>query len=391
MSFRFRRTLKVFPGLRLNISRAGISASVGPRGASVTFGKNGNYLNLGLPGSGLSYRTKLGSRTNRTVSAADEHEPTATRGYPASVDMRLNNKFELELINRETRRRLSQVHREGFLFDWEDEALEFLQEKADELNQAIEAVGRPHLARVIEDPIRALVNWDEYVKPDAEFNHVSPPPLPGPKSNADSRRRRSALNSWLAQSMSRAETTSSAWRTYASNRADKRRTVASLRAKIDGDEYSFRSALIECLDAVEWPRDTQCQTEVFWTESETEVIFNVDLPEHDDLPAERFAIDAGAFILERRSIREEEAETMWQLCVISIVAALIQLAFNLSSRVTQVSVRGFRDLPEEDEILSLAPQLQLTMDRMDYVWNRNTDFRSDDLRPFTSLQFAEPK
>ena len=59
MALRFRRRVKLLPGVHLNISRSGISTSLGVRGASLTFGKRGTYLNTGLPGTGISWRSKL--------------------------------------------------------------------------------------------------------------------------------------------------------------------------------------------------------------------------------------------------------------------------------------------------------------------------------------------
>ncbi len=60
MGFRFRKSISIVPGVRLNIGKKGISSlSVGKRGASVNFGKNGTHANVGIPGSGLSYRTRL--------------------------------------------------------------------------------------------------------------------------------------------------------------------------------------------------------------------------------------------------------------------------------------------------------------------------------------------
>ena len=55
MGLRFRRSIRIFPGVRLNFSRSGISTSVGVRGAHVTMGKNGTRTTVGLPGTGLSY------------------------------------------------------------------------------------------------------------------------------------------------------------------------------------------------------------------------------------------------------------------------------------------------------------------------------------------------
>ncbi len=57
MSLRFRKTFTLFPGVRLNISKSGISASIGVPGATVNFGQRGVKATFGLPGSGLSYST----------------------------------------------------------------------------------------------------------------------------------------------------------------------------------------------------------------------------------------------------------------------------------------------------------------------------------------------
>lgn len=59
MSFRFRRRLRIAPGIYLNFSRSGISTSIGRRGASLTLGARGAYVNVGIPGSGLSYRGRI--------------------------------------------------------------------------------------------------------------------------------------------------------------------------------------------------------------------------------------------------------------------------------------------------------------------------------------------
>lgn len=59
MGFRFRKSLRIAPGVRLNLSPSGVSTSVGPRGASVTFSRRGTYANLGLPGTGMSWRGRI--------------------------------------------------------------------------------------------------------------------------------------------------------------------------------------------------------------------------------------------------------------------------------------------------------------------------------------------
>ena len=62
MGFRFQKRISILPGVRINLSKGGVSTSLGPRGADVNIGKNGITANAGIPGTGLSYRQKLGGK-----------------------------------------------------------------------------------------------------------------------------------------------------------------------------------------------------------------------------------------------------------------------------------------------------------------------------------------
>ena len=59
MPIRFRRTFKIFPGVKINVSKGGISVSVGTKGATLNFSKRGVKQTLGIPGSGLSESSYL--------------------------------------------------------------------------------------------------------------------------------------------------------------------------------------------------------------------------------------------------------------------------------------------------------------------------------------------
>jgi hypothetical protein len=55
MAWRFRRTKKLAPGVRLNLGKRGGSVSVGPRGAKLNVGRRGVAATLTLLGTGLSH------------------------------------------------------------------------------------------------------------------------------------------------------------------------------------------------------------------------------------------------------------------------------------------------------------------------------------------------
>lgn len=73
MSFRFRKSVKIAPGVRLNLSKSGVSTSLGTRGATVNIGKKGVRSTVGIPGTGLSH----------TMTHGKGRKASAPRATPA--------------------------------------------------------------------------------------------------------------------------------------------------------------------------------------------------------------------------------------------------------------------------------------------------------------------
>ena len=63
MGFRFRKGIKILPGVRVNLGLDGVSTTVGRRGASVNIGKRGARGIVGVPGTGMSYTERLSGGT----------------------------------------------------------------------------------------------------------------------------------------------------------------------------------------------------------------------------------------------------------------------------------------------------------------------------------------
>lgn len=60
MGFRFRRSVRLFPGVRLNFGLRGVSVSAGVPGMTVNFGPRRSSITVGIPGTGLSCTETLG-------------------------------------------------------------------------------------------------------------------------------------------------------------------------------------------------------------------------------------------------------------------------------------------------------------------------------------------
>ena len=103
MGWRFRRSIKLFPGLKINFSKSGISATVGTKGASVTMGPNGTYVNTSIPGTGIYRRDKVpGScRSKKQDNNYSTHEGINKKNYQPSNDSELTP-VKISEIKKET-------------------------------------------------------------------------------------------------------------------------------------------------------------------------------------------------------------------------------------------------------------------------------------------------
>jgi len=77
MAFLFRKRIKILPGLWFNLSKRGISTSIGGKGLTVNLKDGKTRTTASIPGTGLSYRTT-------STSTPEESAPTPA-GVPGWV------------------------------------------------------------------------------------------------------------------------------------------------------------------------------------------------------------------------------------------------------------------------------------------------------------------
>lgn len=102
MGFRFRKSINLLPGAKLNLSKSGISFTVGKRGKSVSFSNRGVRTTVGLPGTGMSYTStssthktkaqkhRLVEVTPRRASFLDISQPYSGAAYAKREELEAN-------------------------------------------------------------------------------------------------------------------------------------------------------------------------------------------------------------------------------------------------------------------------------------------------------------
>ncbi len=89
MPIRFRRTLKIAPGVKLNFSKSGVSTTVGPKGFHFTFGKRGVRRSVSIPGTGVS---EVDYVDKKHQEAAEEKKEKAASRKETAAERRSEKK-----------------------------------------------------------------------------------------------------------------------------------------------------------------------------------------------------------------------------------------------------------------------------------------------------------
>src|SRR5688572_29328406 len=147
MSLRFRKSLKLAPGVRLNVGLRGLSMSLGPRGSSVSLTSRGVYQNLSIPGTGLSLRNRLDSAPSRRPAPerpASEARTSVRNRKTMEIGFRLQDDGTLTILDGDGNPlppRLEKLARDQN----EEKLRRWLEEKCDYWNKGIDDLIGIHL------------------------------------------------------------------------------------------------------------------------------------------------------------------------------------------------------------------------------------------------------
>ena len=83
MGFRFRKSFKIAPGVKVNFGKKGVGTSLGGKGFRVSINSSGRRTTtVGIPGTGISYSSSKGGKKRRKTSS----RKTSTKNYSNNVD-----------------------------------------------------------------------------------------------------------------------------------------------------------------------------------------------------------------------------------------------------------------------------------------------------------------
>lgn len=331
MALRFRRSVKLAPGLRLNFSGSGASLTVGPRGASVNFGSRGTYMNSGLPGTGLYTRSRLGAAPSNPSAQPGKVKVGAKvlvedDGTVTFVDAN-GQPLSDYLINLAKRQQGAKIR-------------ELLEETSAKITAETEALGRIHCHTPRPDDVPTYARH--------QFGQTQPQPPVLKKVGLIARLfgKRGQIESSNAELQHSFEGILSRWRSEkalfeAQQDEERRKFDTRLRADIE----FMHQILEETLCAIIWPRETLVSFEV--SGGGSSVGIDVDLPEIEDLPRKTARVPEKGYKLSVKELKGKALQNLYSRHVHGVGFRIIGDVFATLPTVQEVTLSAFtqRDLP----------------------------------------------
>jgi len=355
MAFRFRNSVRLAPGVRLNFGKRSISLSAGVRGAGLTLGSNGLWGNLGIPGTGMSYRTRLTDLPTQRKRAQKRHSLSSETAAEPLESFRavMDERGQVNLLDQEGNP-LSPAQRRRIWSDHGDRLQAWLCSERDRINGDMELLLEIH--QDILPPGSAVPDYDPQPfatpAPD-EPDPVSLPPEPvKPELKlrfwdflVPGRRQRlrqahaQRLEQWqreyrlwqqtcrqqqeaAVQQRQAYEQQLAAWKSAEeAHRQQQAQLAEAFHQRLARDEVLMSRILATELQALDWPRETLVDFEIDL--SRNRVCLDVDLPEIEAIPGRQARPGARN---RRLVIRQKSARQLRQEYARHIHGVILRLA-----------------------------------------------------------------
>ena len=387
MAVRFRKSVKICKGVKVNFSKSGASLSLGGRGHGMTFGGSGTHAHIGIPGTGLSYNTRTGGHSrshshSRSSSRSTSSKPTVQ--VPKQIGIRMDEKGRVviadgngvEITNQAVLRKIKATAQYQAQVAQRDAQR---REKIDEMVREAEAenerfINICELSAIVDPLSRFQARLDE-IHPAEYVMAKFDVPAPTKEKIKEfltkeaattvkgsifkiGKLRRQYVEENLEQRYSNAF---SAWEAerddfYAFQEEEKLAADESAAEECE-QQKSFLLSLIEgnesavCEVFDSWISTCELPVEINisydWNQRTGTMLLDVDLPEIEDLSQTKL-IKTDAGNLKEKKKTQAELRGEYSTLVFGLAVFIVSHTFNVSPAVQRILISGYTQRPDKD-------------------------------------------
>jgi hypothetical protein len=336
MGIRFRKRIKLAPGLHLNLSGSGLSMSAGPRGASMTFGgRGGTYMNAGIPGTGLYARERVGTAPSEADSRSSG-SGTVKMSVTASVKDDGTVVFRDQAGNSLDENLVKQAKQQG-----KDAIQGLMQTACDEINGHLDALEQIHHATPSSDERLTYTP-----QPFEERKPTEPVPRKHGLMGALLGSKRAQIDKENADAQSAYQTELLLWtRRLREHEARELVRKVLIEEKVRTELTAMEIVLEESLMDIVWPRETALSSEV--RDDGRLVMIDVDLPEIEELPRKTATVPARGYKLSIKDLPVTRHQQLYMRHVHGIGFRIIGEVFYALPTADEVVLSGYTQRPDK--------------------------------------------
>jgi len=335
MTVRFRKSIKLATGLRMNLSGSGLSWSLGPRGASVGIGKRGTYLNTGIPGTGLYAREKLSGGASSSARSSLSPTPSATTfTLTVSIDDDGLLTFKDAQGNLVPEWQIDAAKKQQG-----DKIKALIQDTCDKLNEQVEALGKIH----------------EYTSPPKP--HIfKPMPFAEPLPIQPTTKEPGFFCRWFESCVAKVEATNKreadqytaalhAWNQKKTAHQAANETETSFLDRLNsGDIEAIEQYFGAVLQDIAWPKETLVTFEI---PKQGILAADVDLPEIENMPNKTASVPQRGYKLSVKEMGHTQVQKLYMRHVHAIGFRIAGEAFATSPKIEQVILSTYSQRPDK--------------------------------------------
>ena len=335
MALRFRRSIKLAPGLRLNVGKKGASISAGVRGARITMGTRGVHGSVGAPGTGLSYRQKL---TGPPSSKERPRSSDALDSMGAQLSLMDDGNVKLiDSVGNPLPPRFLKLAREQN----KEQIDAWIHEQCEQWNKGIEDILNIHLAT---PPTTKQIVFEP------EPFEEKPPTSPVPKSlgliGRIFKSKKESIIRENEQAIATYREEKLQWekskRVHEDLQVQRKKIIEEGRFS---DPQAMQDFLADVLSKIDWPRETLVSFQV--DENGACVLLDVDLPEIEDMPTEQASVGARGLKINIKNRAETQRRKEYMNHIHAVAFRVIGETFVALPTVQRIVCSGYSQRPDK--------------------------------------------
>lgn len=333
---RFRKSIKLAPGIRMNLSGSGVGWTLGPRGASVGIGSRGAAFNAGIPGTGLSHRQAL------TGTSRSKHAST-TSSAPSLQKITLTVSVEDDgtvTFKDQTGQPASEALITRALAQKKSAIKDLLQQACDRINDHVEAVTKLH-----------------HLTPNPRTPaHFQPAFFDDPEPLCPVRRQLGFFAKFFRSNVDRVEaefaTAMAAFDAAQADRAVRKADFGQAEEIRRNLFMEFQSGSLDAIDQyfsaalqdISWPRETLVSYEL--SEDGRSMRLDVDFPEVEGMPQKTATAPQRGYKLSIKELGPVQIRKMYVQHIHSIAFRLVGEVFSVLPMMNEVILAGYSQRPD---------------------------------------------